>query len=288
MNRCPLCQSEACHLFKLGHTTVYRCLSKQCGLRFAWPQMDAKALEAAYRSFYYPGESVRHGVYSATPLPVLQQLMTSLGQAESLRGQRLLDFGCGEGDLCLVAAEHGMVPTGIEYDDEARRSAAKRLQRNIYKDFDALELAEPDAQFDYVVLWEVIEHLRSPWLELSRLRQRMNRGAKLIISTPNADCLKARLLGARWSNYLNPTHFYYFDRVSLHRTLERAGFVQCHEWLLLIQYPSHHPIRRRLHSWLVRHRLHGALLFVAENPGAQGHLSDECLRERCHAYSHCA
>lgn len=266
---CRSCQSRACELFRLQHTAVYRCSAPGCGLRFAEPQLDDETLKVAYRNHYYPGGSGNgQPLYEATSLPILLQVLEHLSsQLGSLQGRRFLDFGCGNGDLSRAASQFGVVPTGIEFDSVAREMAGQRAGMPVYPDLDSLERENPGAQFDLVALWEVIEHLREPWRDLAHLRRLMTPGAMLFLSTPNAACLKARFQGPRWSNYLNPTHFYYFTRTTLQRVMERAGFIDVRDCLLSIQYPRHGALRRWMHDWLVRARLHGALLFLALNPG---------------------
>src|SRR5213075_1269235 len=88
-----------------------------------------------------------------------------------------------------------------------------------------LQRAHPNCQFDLICLWYSIEHLRGPWTDLSALRSFLKPGGRLLITTPNAESLRARVLGRRWESYVNPTHFYYFTRTSLGRS-NRHG--RCH------------------------------------------------------------
>jgi len=84
-----------------------------------------------------------------------------------------------------------------------------------------------------------------------------------LLSTPNALCLRAVLEHGRWVNMVNPTHFYYFTRHSLHAVLARAGLSQASEWIFPIDYPGHSAVRQIAHRALVYCRLQGQLLFVA-------------------------
>lgn len=264
---CKFCNAESRLLFELRHTSVYQCTNLGCGLRFASPQPRDAELSAAYRRSYYPDMNADEpSRYDPTPAPVLAQVLGELtARVGSLSGCRLLDFGCGRGELSHLALGFDLCPTGIEFDSVAREKASKAVGMRVYADVDALEKAEPDASFELAALWEVIEHLREPWVELANIRRRMKSAGILLLSTPNADCLKAKLERARWANYTNPTHLYYFTRQSLTLVLQRAGFTRIREWFLPIQYPEHGLMRGGAHRWLVRMRLQGALLFTAEN-----------------------
>jgi SAM-dependent methyltransferase len=112
-------------------------------------------------------------------------------------------------------------------------------------------------------MWDVIEHLREPWNELAQLSALLRPGGQLLLSTPNAGSLRARLQGNRWENIVNPTHFYYFTQRSLRLALERAGISEMMEWRFPIPYPGHSRIRRLLHRALLTLHLQGQFLVLA-------------------------
>jgi len=68
------------------------------------------------------------------------------------------------------------------------------------------------------------------------------------MSTMDVRCLRARVEGARWENYQNPTHLYYFGRVSLARSIREAGFEEFSEWKLKFSFPHHGTLRRWLYG----------------------------------------
>jgi SAM-dependent methyltransferase len=269
MKRCPLCRSEASRRFELAHTSVWRCRASDCGLQFALPQLDEAALARAYTKHYYPSNGNGTApTYENTPEEILRQ---TFGEARArfgpLAGRRLLDFGCGVGRLCHLAREHGIHTTGIEPDASARQLAAKTVGMRVYASFDELRAAEPNASFDIITIWDVIEHLREPWKELGESSALLQPGGWLLLSTPNVDSLRGLLKRERWENIVNPTHFYYFKRRSLRLMLERAGFCGIAEWRFSIRYPGHTSFRRMVHRALFACRLQGQLLYVAQ-PGA--------------------
>ena len=88
-----------------------------------------------------------------------------------------------------------------------------------------------------------------------------------MLSTPNAASLRARVERKRWSNTVNPTHFYYFTRKSLEAVLKRAGFSETSELQISLRYPGHRIIRRIVHHALVSCRLEGQLVFIARPRG---------------------
>jgi O-antigen/teichoic acid export membrane protein/cyclopropane fatty-acyl-phospholipid synthase-like methyltransferase len=247
--KCLACGSLATHHFSLPHTSVWECSDSKCALQFANPQLEEHKLNQAYESLYYPVGQNRNGVhFENTSESVLRQVFSKFEQRFGrLAGLRLLDYGCGVGSLLRVSTEFGMRPTGIEPDAQARSTMASVRDATLYQNLEELSAAEPGKRFDMIVLWTVIEHLRRPWEDLARLRLLLEPHGSLLISTINIRSLRARIERQRWQQYRNPTHFYYFDRASLPRVIERAGFSDVSEWRLRIRYPHHGALRRSLH-----------------------------------------
>jgi 2-polyprenyl-3-methyl-5-hydroxy-6-metoxy-1,4-benzoquinol methylase len=250
MTVCPLCGTQAARKLQVPHTVVWECHADSCRLRFASPQLSSQELARAYATYYYPaandGDSAR---YEDTPDLVVKQVLSQLESSPGkLRGLRLLDYGCGRGPFSAVALEFGLAPNGIEPDPVARKDAAARLGIVVYTNLDELRSEVSTLQFDLIILWNVIEHLRQPWLDLQGLRALLRPGGKLLIGTMNAKCLRSRIERSRWLHYRNPTHFYYVDRISLGRILARAGFSQVAEWKPKLRYPQHGVIRRWIYQ----------------------------------------
>lgn len=250
MTHCPLCNSGATRHLTLVHTSVWECAAPDCGLEFAVPQLDKEALARAYADLYYPanrnGREVR---FENTPDSILRQVFQKLeSHFDSLRGLRLLDYGCGRGALSRIGQEFGLITAGIEPDPNARSIAASIPRMIVYPNVAELREAKPTGQFELIILWTVIEHLRRPWSDLEQLRGLLRPGGWLLVSTMNIRCLRARLERERWENYENPTHFYYFNRKSLGRVLRAAGHTNVWEWKPKIRYPHHGTLRRWLYE----------------------------------------
>ena len=249
----------------LGHTTVWQCSTKSCKLQFAEPQLDDVALANAYSRLYYPNvESGSPSICENTSKSILVQLFKKitkrLGNSD---GRTCLDYGCGKGNLGVVAREFGWIPKGVEADPQGCEEALRNLGAGVYRNLDDLLQAEPSARFDLITLWQVIEHLRTPWLDLERLRPLLKLGGIVVISTPNADGLRAHMLRRRSECYQNVTHFYYFGPSSMMAVLHRSGFSRFERWHDETFYEHHGFIRSTVQKALVAFRLNGELLFEA-------------------------
>jgi SAM-dependent methyltransferase len=79
------------------------------------------------------------------------------------------------------------------------------------------------ASFDFIVAWDVLEHLAEPTRQMERLNTLLKPGGRLYLTVPNNASWVARLSGEKW-NMLLLEHLWYFDPATLTRFLERCGF----------------------------------------------------------------
>jgi SAM-dependent methyltransferase len=79
------------------------------------------------------------------------------------------------------------------------------------------------ASFDFIVAWDVLEHLAAPTQQMARLNTLLKPGARLYLTVPNSASWVARLSGEKW-NMLLLEHLWYFDPTTLTRFLKRCGF----------------------------------------------------------------
>ena len=146
-------------------------------------------------------------------------------------GAKVLDLGCAGGYMgALLERERRCRTTGV---DKYPLAANIQLSRFIEHDLNA---GIPDdvkiADYDYVLLLDVIEHLNLPEDFFDRLRDAMKQSTKtkLIISTPNIGFFIVRLMlllgqfnyGKR--GILDMTHTRLFTFSSLRQLLEQRGF----------------------------------------------------------------
>ena len=283
---CPMCGYVGGEFLRMSHTSIMRCSNGRCGLKFASPQLDPVSLDAAYRELYYPSSAHKAAIYENTPDEILEQTFSRLARTVGpLLGKRLLDFGCGIGRLCQVAKKHGICPTGIEPDAEARKAARSLNSFDVFESVSEL-LKSGLLKYDLITMWDVVEHLRFPWIDLENLGPLLAPGGWLLMSTPNAESLRARVERGRWENFVNHTHFYYFSPRTLEAVLSRAGFCDALELRFPIEYPQHNMLRRMVNRILVRYRLHGQLLILGRrstSANGRGSWNSETAGKEIHA-----
>jgi 2-polyprenyl-3-methyl-5-hydroxy-6-metoxy-1,4-benzoquinol methylase len=196
----------------------------------------------------------------STDAEIARRLVTLLSAtlaAPNLAGRRILDYGAGRGALTVAIAEQGAEVVAIEpfgYDFLAK------LGFPVYRDLAEL----PDSPlFDGIVSIEVVEHLRDPCGTLARLRARLSSGGWLLVTTPNAAGLPARLLGRRWREAATPGHIVFFTPATLGKTLRNSGFKRAQRVRWFIRYPHASPLRAVVQFGLQALAIDGGLRIIA-------------------------
>jgi SAM-dependent methyltransferase len=108
----------------------------------------------------------------------------------SLPKGKVLDLGCGNGDYAKELKDLGFDVVAGDID-----IARFRYKNEVeFKHCDITkEIPFPAGHFDYVLLLEVVEHLRNPYTVIPEINRIIKPNGSLIISTPNILNLKSRL-----------------------------------------------------------------------------------------------
>lgn len=106
---------------------------------------------------------------------------------------RILEVGCGLGNVTYPLAQAGMTVTGIDIDLSSIEAARGRYQHPRIS-FECMDVADAyiDA-FDVIVLTEVLEHVRLFHSFLHSITDRMSHGTGLILTVPNGSCWSERM-----------------------------------------------------------------------------------------------
>lgn len=145
-------------------------------------------------------------------------------------GSRVLDVGCGTGELtAVIAGLPGCEAVGLEPHAE-RAAAARALGLTVEAGVLSADLRAKLGAFDVVVFADVLEHLVSPADVLAEARQFLRPGGAVIASVPNVAHWTVRwyLLCGRFdyqtSGIMDATHLRWFTRASLERMFRHGGF----------------------------------------------------------------
>jgi SAM-dependent methyltransferase len=110
-------------------------------------------------------------------------------------GSRLLEIGCGAGNLLLQATVAGSYPMALDLSMQALTFVRSRLEeaksgREAPSDFACTQavgesLPLGSESFDCVLMSEVIEHLAAPAISIREAVRVLCPGGRLLITTPN-------------------------------------------------------------------------------------------------------
>jgi SAM-dependent methyltransferase len=153
--------------------------------------------------------------------------------SEQAPGKRVLDVGCGTGELVAYFAERGFVAEGIEPSAEAAAEARARGRSVVSSRLEPFAArADRAGAYDAVTFLNVMEHVPSPVAILQATRTMLAPGGVVTIRVPNdfndLQLATQERLGLRPYWVAVPDHVNYFSVRSLAALLDRVGFEVVH------------------------------------------------------------
>lgn len=145
-------------------------------------------------------------------------------------GGKLLDIGCGVGGFLDFAKQQGLDVFGYDASPVQVAMAQKRHPKvGNFVDLDLYrETQDRDVRFDFVTMWDVLEHIREPRGLLASLRTAMSPDGVLFVSVPAAGPIALKIAKAkltRSDHGLIPyEHVFYYSRKSLRRLFEENDY----------------------------------------------------------------
>jgi 2-polyprenyl-3-methyl-5-hydroxy-6-metoxy-1,4-benzoquinol methylase len=234
---CPICRAAPtrrlgrrggpAHRANLGvECEIWRC--RRCGLIFPNPMpVPVVGLTQHYEvdpDDYFKEHQIDDRESSAAGL---------LAQAEQITGGkgRLLDIGCGRGELLKMAESLEWSVTGIEPSASFARFVESRTGAEVRRE-PLEQCGFEDGSFDCVVLAAVLEHLYNPSETIAEVSRILRRGGALFVDVPNERALYfqvgnfyQKLRGRDWVVNLAPTfspfHVFGFSPHSLRALLKK-------------------------------------------------------------------
>jgi SAM-dependent methyltransferase len=141
--------------------------------------------------------------------------------ASAVGSGRILDVGCGTGELAAALTQAGFEVEGVEPEEDAAERARFRGV-NVFGR--SIEELPQEPRYDGVVMWHVIEHLPDPLSTLQLLKKRLAPGGVVVAAAPNVDSFDCSVWKKLWTHWDVPRHRWHFGRRSIRLLAGRAGF----------------------------------------------------------------
>jgi SAM-dependent methyltransferase len=237
---------EASGLVFLENPPGYDALQSELAWEVTWQrEADKRAAdEPALYAMSTAAKRFRHRVMKRNKVA---DLATAIVRASASSEVRMLDLGCGEGQLLgqvmdrlPESVRRRCRPYGVEISNElARRSQAALAPyggRCVHAS--ALQgLASFEAGFfDLIVMSSFLEHEIQPLPLLREAARTLGDGGRVLVKVPNYASWNRVLRGPRWCGYRWPDHVNYFTPDTLGAAARAAG-LQVQRMNLLDRFP---------------------------------------------------
>jgi 2-polyprenyl-3-methyl-5-hydroxy-6-metoxy-1,4-benzoquinol methylase len=254
---CPICKEPQPHFLmqthddRYGYRGAFALLQCQrCGHKYLDCDLSSAQLTELYTN-YYPRKSLDIANYKPhAERDGFSAWLDGLGSSAFRwvpNNVRILDVGCGFGQSLGYHTARGCDVYGVEADENIRR-VIEKFGFNVHVGLFNDKQYSCDF-FDYITMDQVIEHVTDPVTTLCGVARILKPYGTVILSTPNAQGLCARLFGKRWINWHTPYHLNFFSRQSMQQAAEQAGLVVSdvkmitssewllYQWIHLLTYP---------------------------------------------------
>ncbi len=151
------------------------------------------------------------------------RFLESCARRAGAKKRLLLDIGCGSGMMLGLARKRGFEPFGMDMSEQAVALARERYGLKVLQGKVGDDLWAP-AQFDFVTMYHVLEHLADPRSALRYVRRLLKPDGNLILQVPNIESLQARCFGPCWYGLDVPRHLMNFTPGAIDLLLGETGF----------------------------------------------------------------
>ena len=197
--------------------------------------MPAGLESVSYEADYFEGQQsgVGYGSYASQAgwrLEKAQRQCREVGGLMKFFGidetkAKILDIGSGYGYFRKACTDIGWSTQGVEVSKHACNVAKEMYELDTHcGTLDSFSEKSSD-HFDAIVMWDFIEHVENPIVNLEIARNLLAEGGLLFIRTPNLDAVEFEVFGSSYHS-LKREHLNLFSATSLSRSLVESGLCQ--------------------------------------------------------------
>ena len=134
-----------------------------------------------------------------------------------------LDAGSGYGDFVQQINKLGHYALGVDTSKYATEFAKNNYNVDAFCGNLAKLKAYEIRKFDFITMWDYLEHPFEPWNELKIANELLTKKGLLFIKTPNINAAERFVFGPKYHSFKRE-HLHYFSKNSLEKVLQHTGF----------------------------------------------------------------
>jgi 2-polyprenyl-3-methyl-5-hydroxy-6-metoxy-1,4-benzoquinol methylase len=204
---------------------IYQCFD--CKFAFTFPYPDKEELNIYYNKSYY-GSSEKKFMGFVENVTKLYNYLRAHSivkicskTSNGISPGKILDIGCGRGNLLKCMLKYGYECYGLERND---------VNLNLNSDIKLMQTDLCNANFDTkyfecVILWHVYEHLEnSPEKVIDEITRILANKGVFVFSVPNFTSFQSFIFGKHWFHLDLPRHKYHFSYKSIEILLSKYDY----------------------------------------------------------------
>jgi len=215
---CPVCQSKNIsksfdtkdYFLTQEEFSIWKC--KDCDLSFTNPRPENENLGKYYDSPDYLSHDTKSSGATGKLYTILRNINIKRKYkivAQHIPVGKIIDIGCGTGELLNYFQKHNWDSLGIEPNASAREFAKKNYHLKIEEEPTIQNL--PPSTFDIVSMWHVLEHVPDVNERMKEVKRILRKEGYLIVALPNPTSWDAEYYKDFWAGYDVPRHLYHFS-----------------------------------------------------------------------------
>jgi len=231
LKNCPICGNDN---FTVFLTSIDHFLTKEkfnivecseCGFTFINPRPEASQLAGYYESDEYISHSgTNKGIVNSVYKYVRNFTHKSKLQIVSqyAKGNKILDIGCGSGELLGLFKKNSWETLGVEPNKNAREFAIGHNGIDVVDEPRINEIE--NGSKDVITMWHVLEHVSLVNDRLKEIYRILRDDGVVFIAVPNRISFDAVHYSEYWAAYDVPRHLYHFTPDTMEKLLKKHNF----------------------------------------------------------------
>ena len=201
---------------------------ERCGFVSANLTLTDAEVAALYDRGYFHGDEYLDYVAEEESLRLNfnGRLRTLQQVVPDLRERDIFEIGCAYGFFLDEARHFARSVAGIDISQDATAYGRSRFGLDVQQgDYLSRALGK---KYGVIAMWDTVEHLQRPDLFIEKVKDDLQPGGILALTTGDIGSVNARLRGQKWRMIHPPTHLHYFSAGTMKALLGRHGFDVVH------------------------------------------------------------